>query len=79
MDCSMPGSSVFHCLPEFAQFMSIELVMLSNQLMLCHALLLWVQSFPGSGSFLMSRLFTSGGQSIGASTSATVFPMNIQG
>ena len=36
------------------------------------------QSFPASGSFLMSWLFTSGGQSIGASASASVLPMNIQ-
>ena len=38
-----------------------------------------LQSFPASGSFLMSRLFTSGGQSIGASASASVLPVNIQG
>ena len=37
------------------------------------------QSFPASGSFPMSRLFTSGGQSIGASALALVLPMNIQG
>ena len=37
------------------------------------------QSFPASGSFLMSRLFASGGQSIRASASASVLPMNIQG
>ena len=37
------------------------------------------QSLPASGSFLMSRLFTSGDQSIGVSASASVFPMNIQG
>ena len=37
-----------------------------------------LQSFPASGSFLMSQLFTSGGQNIGASASASVFPMNIQ-
>ena len=36
------------------------------------------QSFPASRSFLMSQFFTSGGQSIGASTSASVLPMNIQ-
>ena len=36
-----------------------------------------LQSFPASGSFSMSRLFESGGQSIGAS--ASVLPMNIQG
>ena len=37
-----------------------------------------LQSFPASGYFLMSWLFASGGQSIGASASASVFPMNIQ-
>ena len=37
------------------------------------------QSFPASGSFLISWLFPSGGQSIGASASASVLPMNIQG
>ena len=37
------------------------------------------QSFPASGSFPMSRLFASGGQSIGASASASVLPINIQG
>ena len=38
-----------------------------------------LQSFPASGSFPMSRLFPSGGQSIGASGSASVIPMNNQG
>ena len=38
-----------------------------------------LQSFPASGAFLMSWLFTSGSQSIGASVSASVLPMNIQG
>ena len=37
------------------------------------------QSFPASGSFPMSQLFTSGGQSIGVSASESVLPMNIQG
>ena len=37
------------------------------------------QFFPASGSFPMSLLFTSGGQSIGASASALVLPMNNQG
>ena len=36
-----------------------------------------VQSFPASGSFPMSQLFASGGQSIGASASASVLPMYI--
>ena len=35
-------------------------------------------SFPASGSFPVSQLFTSGGQSIGASASASVLPMNTQ-
>ena len=37
-----------------------------------------LQSFPASGPFPMSEFFTSGGQSIGASASASVLPMNIQ-
>ena len=37
-----------------------------------------LQSFPVSGSFLMSQLFTSDSQSIGASVSASALPMNIQ-
>ena len=37
-----------------------------------------LQSFPASGSFQMSQFFTSGGQIIGASASASVLPMNIQ-
>ena len=36
------------------------------------------QSFPASGSFLMSQFFASGGQSIGTSASASVLPMSIQ-
>ena len=37
-----------------------------------------VQSFPTPGSFLISLLFTSGGQGIGISASVSVLPMNIQ-
>ena len=37
-----------------------------------------LQSFPASGSFQMSQLFTSGGPSIGVSASASVLPVNIQ-
>ena len=62
------------------KLMSIELVMPSNHLVLSCPLpfSFCLQSFPASGSFLMSRLFTSCGQSIGASTSASVLPMIIQ-
>ena len=35
-----------------------------------------LQSFPASGSFLMSQFFASGGQSIGVSASASIFPIN---
>ena len=38
-----------------------------------------LQSFPALGYFLMSQLFLSGGQSIGASISVSVLPMNIEG
>ena len=58
--------------------MPIESMMLSNHLILCHPLS-HLQSFPASGSFTMSQLFASGGQSIGVSASASVLPMNIQG
>ena len=37
-----------------------------------------LQSFPASGTFQMSQLFTSGGESTGVSASASVFPLNIQ-
>ena len=37
-----------------------------------------LQSFPASGSFQMSQLFASGGQSIGVSASTSILPMNIQ-
>ena len=37
-----------------------------------------LQSYPASGSFPVSQLFASGGQSIGVSASASVLPMNIQ-
>ena len=56
--------------------MSIELVMPSNHLVLSRAFSSCPQSFPASGSFPMSQLFTSGDQRIGASASASVFPMN---
>ena len=52
------------------KLMSIEMVMPSNYLILCHPLLLLPQSFPALGSFQMSQFFPSGGQSIGISASA---------
>ena len=61
------------------KFMSIELLMLCNHLILCCPLLLLPSIVPSIRSFPMSLLFTSGGQSIGASASASVLPMSIQG
>ena len=60
------------------KLMSIELVMPSNRLILCSPFSSCLQYFPASGSFLMSQLFSSGSQSIGASASASVLPMNIR-
>ena len=56
--------------------MSIESAMPSSHLILGRPLLLLPQSFPASESFTMSQLFAWGGQSIGASASASVLPMN---
>ena len=58
--------------------MSIELVMPSNHLILCHPLLSCPQSFPASESFPVSQLFELHGQSIGVSASKSVLPMNTQ-
>ena len=64
--------------------MSIESMMPSNHLILCHpfssvtSFSSWPKSFPASGSFPVSWLFTSGGQSNGPSASASVLPMTIQ-
>ena len=58
--------------------MSIELVMPSNHLILCHPFSSCLQSFPASGSSQIRQLFTSGGQSIGASASTSLLPMDTQ-
>ena len=60
------------------KLMSIELVIPSNSSILCHPFSSCLQSFPVSGSYHMSQFFTSGGQSIGAPTSASVLPMTTQ-
>ena len=79
MDYSTPGFPIHHQLPEFTQThvrpvgdghptISSSVIPFSSCL----------QSFSASGSFQMGQFFTSGGQSIGVSASAPVFPMNIQ-
>ena len=59
--------------------MCIESVMPSSHLILCRPLLLLPPIPSASESFPMSQLFTSGGQSIGASASASILPVHIQG
>ena len=56
----------------------IESVMPSNHFIPCCPLLLPNSSFLASGSFPISQFLASGGQSIGVSASASVFPINIQ-
>ena len=58
--------------------MSIDSVMLSKHLILCHPLLLLPSIFPSIRLFPVSQSFTSGGQSIGVSALASVLPVNIQ-
>ena len=60
------------------RLMPIESVMPSNHLILCSPLLLLPSIFPSIGSFPVSQLFTSGGQSIGVSASTSGLPMNAQ-
>ena len=79
MECSTTDFPVHHQLPELAQTHAHKLVMPSNHLILCPPFSCCPQSFPASGSFPMSRLLASGGQNIGASASASVIPINIQG
>ena len=64
--------------PRVCSNMSIESVMTFNHLILCRSLLYLLSIFPASGSFPKSQLFSSDGQGIGASASASVLPMNIQ-
>ena len=78
MDCSMSGFPVHHQLPEPAQ---THAHWVSDAIQSSHSLLPpppHLQSYPASGSFPVSQFFTSGGQSVGSSASASVVPMNIQ-
>ena len=76
-DCSTPGFPVPRYFLEFAQ---VHVHWISDAIQPSHPLSFPsppAQSFPESGFFPVSQLFTSGGQSIGAS--ASVLPMNTQG
>ena len=74
-----PGLLVHHQLPELAQTHVHGVGGPSNHLILCYPLLLWASIFPSITVLPVRWLFTSGGQSIRASASASVLPMNIQG
>ena len=79
MKCSTPGFSVLYYLPKIVQ---THAHCVSDAIQPVHPPLspspLAPQSFPASGSFPMSQLWASGGQSNGVSASASVLPMNIQ-
>ena len=79
MDYSTPAFAVLHCLPEFVQTHIRWFSDAICHLILCCPLLLLSSIFPSIRVFSVSQLFTSGDQSIGASTSVSVLPMNIQG
>ena len=68
-----------HYLPEFAQIYVYLSLWCHPTISFSIALFSCLQSFPEWRSLPMSQIFALGGQSIGASASASVFPMNIQG
>ena len=74
--CPAPLLSTFS--QNLSKFMFVESVMLSISFSAAPFSFCF-QPYPTSGSFPMSQLFTSGDQSAGASASASVLPMNIQG
>ena len=79
MNCSMPDFPSFTILWSFLKLMSIESVMLFKHLILCHPFLLLPSIFPSIRVFPMSQFFTSSGQSIGASISASILSTNTHG
>ena len=78
MNYSMPGFRVHH---QFLELIQTHVHQVGDVIQPSHP---WsspfscLQSFPASDSFLVSQFFTSDGQSIGVSASASVFLMNIQ-
>ena len=78
MDCSTPGFSVHHQHTEPAQTHVHWVRMPSIHLILCRPLLLLPSIFPNIRVFSNESVLASGGQSIGASVSASLPPVNIQ-
>ena len=80
INCSTPGLSVHHQLPEFTQTHVHRVSDAIHHLTLCHPLLLLPPTPPkASESFPMSQLFAWGGQSTGVSALASFLPKNTQG
>ena len=79
MGCSTPSFPVLSISQSLLKLISIELAMPSNHLILCRPLLLLPSIFPSIRVFPASQFFASGGQRTGASASASVLPVNIQG
>ena len=77
MDCRTPDLPVHHQLPELIQTHVHQVSDTIQPSILCRSLLLLPSIFP-SISIFSSELSASGGQSTGASASASVLPMNIQ-
>ena len=78
MDCSTPGFPVLRYLPEFVQ---THVHWTDDAIQPSHPVISFsscLQSFLVLVSFLISGLFALGGQSIGASASASILPMNVQ-
>ena len=78
MDCSTPGLPVHH---QLLQLVQTHVHRVGDPIQPSHPVIPFsscLQSFPASGSFQMSQLFTSGGQTFGVSASASSLPMNIQ-
>ena len=79
MNCNATAFPVLHYLPEFGKFMYIESATLSNHLIFCFPLLLLPSVFPSIRVFSINSTLCIRRSNIGASASASVLPMNIQG
>ena len=78
MNCSTPGLSVHHQLPEFTQT-HVHWDNDAIHLILCHTFLSHLQSFTASGSFQISQFFASGCLNIGVSASASALSNEYSG
>ena len=78
MDCSIPGFPIHNQLWSLLKLMSMESVMPSNHLILSSPSPPAFSLFQHQGFSPVSQFFTSGGQRIGVSASASVLAMNIQ-